>query len=502
MQSNLDGRAIQPFFNHMDDCSCPYRPSVIPVMTIDSTNFQKPVMYWISLEGHLNIADIDGCACSLIVNAGFNKGLPPTSLTADKMNIYWSNIAEDQIYFVNKKYPDDEEIKHFYLPSVRSIKALGKSLQTYPITNCLIPHQVSYNVEEVSKTANSITVKLPQPVPQFGCEGYSLPTTLYTIYVSQCLENDPNMCEDSDRTKFQTYEKEYEIKDLKPFTKYRLKLALSNYYADLESMSLEFGSGVVLRTEAGAPTPPENVTVEALTPTLAIVYWMPPKILNAAAVRYEVHWRLFRLINGARQKGEQVVKGTERTADGRFFTILEPWLPDQEYVVFVRAYPAHVNDVYSESPGQVVKMYPEPNNLTLDRVSVNSLNVSWVPTVNPMVRYTLEYKDVAVENWQVANDFKVDKEKVTYFIDKLQPRTLYKFHLLLRYPNYKKDFVWPTDGGYTFQTLGNELVTVLKLRPEFLASLSYCLESFAKQVMCQVPRECLQRPSFVIPSTS
>ncbi|OAD52465.1 Proto-oncogene tyrosine-protein kinase ROS [Eufriesea mexicana] len=427
MQSNLDGRAIQPFFNHMDDCSCPYRPSVIPVMTIDSTNFQKPVMYWVSLEGHLNIADIDGCACSLIVNAGFNKGLPPTSLTADKMNIYWSNIAEDQIYFVNKKYPDDEEIKHFYLPSVRSIKALGKSLQTYPITNCLIPHQVSYNVEEVRKTANSIT----------------------------CLENDPNMCEDSDRTKFQTYEKEYEIKDLKPFTKYRLKLALSNYYADLESMSLEFGSGVVLRTEAGAPTPPENVTVEALTPTLAIVYWMPPKILNAAAVRYEVHWRLFRLINGARQKGEQFIKGNERTADGRFFTMLEPWLPDQEYVVFVRAYPAHVNDVYSESPGQVVKMYPEPNNLTLDRVSVNSLNVSWVPTVNPMVRYTLEYKDVAVENWQVANDFKVDKEKVTYFIDKLQPRTLYKFHLLLRYPNYKKDFVWPTDGGYTFQTLGD-----------------------------------------------
>ncbi|KOC66937.1 Proto-oncogene tyrosine-protein kinase ROS [Habropoda laboriosa] len=469
MQSDLNGRAIQPFFNHIDDCSCPYRPSVIPVMTIDSTNYQKPVMYWISMEGHLNIADIDGCACSLIVSAGFNKGLPPTSLTVDKMNIYWSNIAEDQIYFVNKKYPDDGEIKHFYLPSVRSIKALGKSLQTYPITNCLIPHQVSYNVEEVKKTANSITVRLPQPVPQFGCETYSLPTTLYTIYVSQCLENDPNMCEDSDRTKFQTYEEEYEIKDLKPFTKYRLKLALSNYYADLESMSLEFGSGVVLRTEAGAPTAPENVTVEALTPTLAVVYWMPPKILNAAAVRYEVHWRLVRLINGARQKGEQFIKGTERTTDGRFFTMLEPWLPDQEYLVFVRAYPAHVNDVYSESPGQVVKMYPEPNNLTLTGVSVNGLNVTWVPTINLTIRYTLEYKDVAVENWQVANDSKMVNEKLTYFIKKLQPRTLYKFRLILRYPNYKLDFVWPTDGRFTFQTLGDVpsapgMPTVTKLR--------------------------------------
>lgn len=457
MRSNLNGRDIQPFFNHIDDCSCPYRPSVSPVMTIDSTNFQKPVMYWISLEGHLNIADIDGCACNLIASASFNKGLPPKSLTVDKMNIYWSNIAEDQIYFVNKKYPDDAEIRHFYLPSVRSIKALGKSLQTYPITNCLIPdHQVSYNVEEMKKSANSITVRLPEPVPQFGCERYSLPTTLYTIYVSQCLKNDPNMCENSDRIKLQTYNKEYEIKDLKPFTNYGLKLALSNYYANLESMSLEFGSGVVLQTEAGAPTAPENVTVEALTPTLAIVYWMPPKILNAPAVRYEVHWRLVRLINGARQKGE-FIKGTERTTDGRYFTMLEPWLPDQEYLVFVRAYPTHVNDVYSESSSQIVKMYPEPNNLTLTGVSVNSLNVSWIPTINLMVRYTLEYKDVAMEDWQVANDFKIDKDKVTYFIKKLQPRTLYKFHLLLRYPNYKKDFVWPTDGRFTFQTLGNKL---------------------------------------------
>ncbi|XP_029040730.2 proto-oncogene tyrosine-protein kinase ROS isoform X3 [Osmia bicornis bicornis] len=468
MQSDLNGKSNQLFFNHADDCSCPYRPLVIPVMTIDSTNYQKPVMYWISLEGHLNIADMNGCTCSLIVSASFNKGLPPTSLTVDKMNIYWSNIAEDQIYFVNKKYPDDGDIKHFYLPTVRSIKALGKSLQSYPITNCLIPHQVSYNVEESNKTANTITVKLPRPVPQFDCKEYNLPTTLYTIYVSPCLENDPNMCKDTDRTKLQTYETEYQIKNLKPFTKYRLKLALSNYYADLASMSLEFGSGVVLRTGAGAPTAPENVTVEALTPTLAIVYWMPPKILNAAAVRYEIHWKLDSLINGARQKGEQLIKGNERTADGRFFSMLEPWLPGQKYKVFVRAYPAGSNDNYSESLGKPVTMYPEPNKILLTGVSLNSLNVTWTPTVN-QVKYTLEYKDVAMEDWQVANDSKMDKNKVTYFIKNLQPRTSYKFRLLIRYPNYKKDFVWPPDGGFTFLTMGDVpsapgMPTVTKLR--------------------------------------
>ncbi|XP_078041242.1 receptor protein-tyrosine kinase sevenless isoform X3 [Augochlora pura] len=472
MQSDLNGKMDQPFFNHKEDCSCPYKPSVIPVMTIDSTTSQKPVMYWISLEGHLNIADINGCTCSMIVSADFDRGLPPTSLTVDKKNIYWYNLEEGQIYFMNKEYPDDGNILHNYLPAVRSIKALGKSLQPYPSTNCLIPRPVPYNVKEINKTGNTITVRLPQPVPHIGCEKYSLPTSLYTIYVSQCLDNDPAKCENNDETKLQTYEKEYTIKDLKPFTKYRLTLALSNYYADLESTSLEFSSGIVLRTGAGTPTAPENVTIQALTPTLAIVYWMPPKILNAEAVRYEVHWRLVRLINGARQKGEQLIKSPESTADGRFFTMLEPWLPGQEYLVFVRAYPVHLGlspDVYSQSPNEEVKMFPEPNNLTLIDVSVNSMNVSWSPTVNLTVKYTLEYKDVAVEHWQVANNSNMEKDKVIYFIDKLQPRTLYKFRLLLKYPSYKKDFVWPTDGKFTFQTLGDVpsapgMPTVTKLR--------------------------------------
>ncbi|KAG7201761.1 hypothetical protein KM043_004482 [Ampulex compressa] len=469
MQSDLQGTNVQPFFNHIGDCTCPYRPSVVPVMTIDSTNSARPIMYWISLEGHLNTADITGCSCRLIVIQQFNRGLPPNSLTVDKMNIYWSNMAEGQIYFTRKEQLEEEAIHDFQLPNVTSIKALGKSLQPYPPKNCLIPQQAIYNVEELNKTANSFIVRLPKPIPHPGCEGYNLPMTLYTIHVSQCLENDPHKCEDRERTKLRTFDRVYEVKELKPFTKYRLKLALSNYYADLESMSLEFGPGVVLRTGAGAPTTPENVTVEALTPTLAVVYWMPPRILNAAAVSYEVHWRSDKDVNGVRQKGEQLIKDTERTGDGRFFTTLQPLLPGQEYLVSVRAYPAHYNNVYSESPSRKVKMYPEPNNLTVSAFSVNGLNVSWVPSVNLTMRYTLEYKDVALEDWRIATDFRVEKNKVIYCIEGLQPRTLYKFRLLLRYPNYQKDFVWPPDGRFTFQTLGDVpsapgMPTMTKLR--------------------------------------
>lgn len=465
MKSDLNGENVQFFFGNVEStCTCPYRPSVRPVMTIDKTNIQKPVMYWISSENYLNVADIYGCSCNIVLSVSLGK---PTSLTVDKMNIYWSNKDEDQLYFsrkehlsyMNKRNISEPEVKSFYLPGVRSIKALGKSLQPYPVANCLIPRQVAYNVERMTETANSITVKLPEPVRDHGCEKYSLPTTLYTIDVSQCLQNDPNKCESYERLKMHTYERWYEIRGLKPFTKYRLKLALSNYYADLKSMSLEFGSGVVLRTSAGKPSAPENVTIQALTPTLAAVYWMPPKILNSAAVNYEVHWRSVRLVNGMRQKGEQLVKDPERTADGRFYTTLQSLLPGQEYLMYVRVYPAYFNEFYNESLSKIVRMYPEPNNLTLSGISVNSMNISWNPSVNLTISYVLEYKDVAIDGWQIADNFEVEKDKVTYHIESLQPRTLYKFRLLLRYPAYKEDFTWPSDGGFTFQTLGKQMKT-------------------------------------------
>lgn len=454
MHSDLYGEHVERFFNHNEDCSCGYQPSVKPAMAVDNTDPESPVIYWVSLDGNLNIAGIDGCVCNPVLPADFNSGLPPVSLTVDKINVYWTDSRGDKIYFVSKNHPDQQDIKTFYLENLRSIKAIGKSLQPYPLADCLIPHQVVYNCKEVSKTATSITVKLPQPEPDFGCEHYNLPGTLYTIYISQCLENDPNKCESSDKIKLQTYERQIEVKNLKPFTKYRFKLALSNYYGDSESLSLEFGPGVVLRTAAGAPTTPENVTVEALTPTSAAVHWLPPKQLNSADVRYEVHWCSVRLVNGVRQKGEQLIKNSEKPVDGQFSAILQPLQPGQEYMVYVRAYPAQFSDAHTESTGKIVTMYPEPNNLTLTGVSVNALNLTWVPTVNLTISYVLQFTAVGLEKWQVAGDSEIKGYKVEYRIKGLLSRTLYKFRLVLRYPNYKNDFVWPTDARFTFQTLG------------------------------------------------
>lgn len=460
MKSDLEGKNVQYFFgNNGSTCTCLQRP-LISTLTIDKTNIQKPMMYWISSDGHLNVADIYGCACNVILKTSF-KAASLTFLTVDKINVYWSNETKDQIYFFKKEHffvTDKEnasklEVKSFYLPNVRRIMALGKSLQPYPTAKCLIPRQMGYNVERVNETESSIVVSLPQPSPERGCQRYSLPTTLYTIHVSHCSKNGPRKCEET-RQEVQTYEKLYEIRNLKPFTEYKLKLALSNFYADLLSMKPEFGVDVVLKTSVGKPSMPENVTIQVLTPTLAAVYWMPPKMLNSAVVHYEVHWKLIQMKNGVRQKGERLIKEPERTADGRFFTTLQPLLPGQEYLVYVRAYPANFNDFYNESLNKSIRMYSEPNNLTVTGVNVNSMNISWTPSVNLTVNYILEYKDVAMEKWQVARLVEVNGSQVMYHIEGLQPRTLYKFRLRLKYPMYKEDFVWPSDGRFTFQTLG------------------------------------------------
>lgn len=469
MQSDLDGNNVVPFFRNMDnipskECTCSYNPSVKSVMTIDKTNIQKPMMYWMSLEGYLNVADMHGCMCNTVLNASSSIG---TSLTVDKMNVYWSDLENDEIVYTRKGYSlsaskaniSEPEIKSFKLSGMLSIKAIGRSLQPYPTVNCLIPRRMVYRVERLTETANSITMKLPKPVPDHGCERYNLPTTLYTIHVSQCLVDDSDECKSHEGTDQvqNTYERQYEIQNLKPFTEYRLKLALSNYYADLISTILEFNPGIVLRTGPGPPSVPENVTVEALTPTSVAIYWMPPKILNSAAVNYEVHWGSPDLVNGVRQKEERLIEEPQYTADGRFYTTLHSLLPGREYVVYVRVYSVHSNEFYNQSPVEKVQTFPEPNNLTVTGASVNSLNVCWIPSLNPMVDYVLEYRDVAKKDWKIANDAEVKNDTVTYHIEDLEPSTSYKFRLILKYPAYKENFVWPPDEGFTFKTEGKRM---------------------------------------------
>lgn len=383
-----------------------------------------------------------------------DNGLPPTSLTVDKINVYWSNMDQDRVYYVNKIHSVDTKIQKFHLQSARSLKAIGRSLQPYPSADCLVPRPDFYRVEPVEELSNSIKVRLPEAQAHDECYKYNLAATRYTIYVTECASARPENCGINERTQLQTYENEIEAKNLKPFTKYVFQLGLSNYYSDLQSSPLELGPGIIIRTGAGVPTKPENVSVEALTPTLVSISWLPPKVLNGASVRYEIHWKSVELVNGVRQKGEQLIKLTDQPKNGTLSTTLQPLLPGQEYDIFVRSYPANSTGNYSESSGQKVTMFPEPSNLIKTGVNVNALNLTWVNNDSLTVGYHLEFSVVGLDKWEIAdNPIKLSDNKVEFRLTNLHPRTFYKFRFVLRYPRYD-NFIWPHDARFTFETLG------------------------------------------------
>lgn len=448
MYSNLSGGNIKPLFNHMKDCSCPFRPVIKPVFAIDNTNSHNPTIYWVSLEGHLNEADIEGCFCNLVI--GNDELPPPSSLTVDKKNVYWLSTENKNLYFVDKINPD-EEVKQYHLVNAKRIKTIGKSLQPYPDIQCLAPFQGIYNVQELSKTKNSIIIKMPQPILHEICEDYNLPSTLYTIFFSECLGE--NKCDEKKEIKLQTYDTQLEVEQLKPFTKYRFKLALSNYYSEKESNYLNFSSGVILRTGSGIPTRPRNVTVHSLTPTTAAVYWLPPKTLNADEVNYEIHWTANNRINESKETSA-VIKHAEELKDGRLVARIRYLLPNQEYKIFVRVYPSNFSQNYNQSLEQLLKMYPEPNNLTVECFPT-ALTIFWIPVNNLTINYSLEFTKAHFNKWQIVNISKIIKDKLQYQIVELQPKTSYKFRLKIKYPD-ENEFIWPSDDRFIFETLGKK----------------------------------------------
>ncbi|XP_025269270.1 proto-oncogene tyrosine-protein kinase ROS-like isoform X6 [Camponotus floridanus] len=298
---------------------------------------------------------------------------------------------------------------------------------------------------------NIITTKLEHTgVVKSGCKEYNLPTIIYTISVS-CLDNNLNK---SEKFEVLTAERYYEIQNLTPFTEYKLKYTLSNFYFDQLSIN-PFDSNVIsMKTNSGKLNAPENVSALALKPTIAVVHWMPLKKVNCVAATYEVHWKSVTLANGTQQKGKQFINMPKRTADGRFFTKIHLSLPIQDYLIYVRVYPNNFSDFYNESLSKIDHIYSDPNNITLSEVEINSMDISWISNINLTISPTLEYKENATEKWQTTNYIKINYNKeIIYHIENLQSGTLYKFRLILRYPEYEENFIWPADERFIFSTL-------------------------------------------------
>ncbi|XP_025269271.1 proto-oncogene tyrosine-protein kinase ROS-like [Camponotus floridanus] len=434
-------------------------------MIIDDMNSQEPLIYLLSSE-HIFVTDINVSMCNAILDKKNISDYYFQSMTIDKTNIYilasiYEYSSEFTLYVLEKKYASlksvnaAEHIEKIIISSdkkndIYRIYAFDKSLQPYPPMRCLTPDEKVYNFENVNAMANSIIVNLPEPVVKNGCKKYNLPTTIYTISIS-CLDNNLNK---SEKFNVQTVERYYVIQNLAPFTEYKLKYTLSNFYFDQLSIN-PFDSNVIsIKTNSGKLSAPENISVLALKPTIAVVHWMPSKKVNCVAVAYEVHWKSVTLVNGTQQKGKQFINMPKRTADGRFFTKINLSLPVQDYLIYVRVYPNNFSALYNESLSKIVHIYSEPSNITLSGVDINSMDISWIPNINLTVLLTLEYKEIATGKWQKTNNIKINYNKeMIYHIENLQSGTLYKFRLILRYPEYEENFTWPADERFIFSTL-------------------------------------------------
>ncbi|KAL6419442.1 hypothetical protein ACFW04_011410 [Cataglyphis niger] len=370
---------------------------------IDDMNTKEPLIYWLS-HNLLIVTNINASMCNLILHKEVETGdnIRFNYLMIDKTNIYisaydrsfdrnqYNNYSIDYIYILKKKYALLESKDAFKFMTkisfdTRKLYAFGESLQPYPSMRCLILGKNIYKIEIVMVTINSIILNLPEPIPNSGCKRYNLPSTLYTIYISHCLDNKLNKF---NNFTLKTYERYYEIQNLTPFTEYKLQLALSNFYSDRLSIDPLFVSEKIIKTKVGRLNAPENVTIQAITPTTAVVFWMPPKKLNCVDVIYEVCWTLLTLVNNTRQTYSLIINKTKHTIDGKFFTILESLIPGQKYEIYVRVYPTNFSDFYTDSSSKTFYMSSEPNNITLNNIIYN-MNISWISKLTQYYQYII-----------------------------------------------------------------------------------------------------------------
>jgi len=460
----LDGKSEQIVQINSSFCLSPYNLSYS--YAIDNTNNEEPLIYWLCKD-RIFVTDINVSMSNTILhNQNICDNIDFRSIRIDKTNIYivaFNSLNQHILYVLKKKYASLNSVSNAYKyvekiiiglseDMIEKIYVSDRSLQPYPPMRRLTPDENVYNFENVTATANSIIVNLPEPVAKSGCKKYNLPTTIYTIFVS-CLDNNFNK---SEKFNVQTYKRYYEIQNLTPFTEYKLKFTLSNFYFDQLSIN-PFDSNVIpIKTKSGKLNAPENISVLALTSTIAVVHWMTPKKLNCAAVTYEVH--SVTLVNGTQQKSKQFMYNVpKRMADGRFFTKINLSLPVQNYLIHVRVYPINFSDLYNESLNKIPHIYTEPNNITLSGVNINSMDISWISNINLTIFCTLEYKDIAAEKWLTMDYIKMNYNKeIIYHMGNLNSGTLYKFRLILRYPEYEENFTWPADERFIFSTPGKQ----------------------------------------------
>ncbi|XP_055926559.1 proto-oncogene tyrosine-protein kinase ROS-like isoform X2 [Argiope bruennichi] len=493
MISDLSGSNIRPFFFQVveyennnnnkvkvkrertkptkSSCNCSSTVTTVgEAIAIDNTNTSElKVLYVDGLHGHILSSDISGCVCHLVINAtqNQNSGLPPTSITVDKQNVYWSNRKVGKVFSISKtkkfsEVSDSHPLVAEEVRGIRSIRAIGHYLQPFPDASCLISESYTEKARLIRSTHNSLALYLPHVHRPNFCNRISSPSLLYTVYygplnddvTQSCfMEIGKNTCQSK-----KTYNDTIILDGLKPFTNYSIRISVENYYS--KGLSVP-GPEVTYQTAVGVPSQPVNVSAKAVTPYRIDVSWEPPFIPNGSPIFYEI---LLKVKNSTREFSLLSPThthiyfecGKESSTDlSASITTTES---GKDHYITVRAYSADC-EMHNDSEEVIVTAFELPSNITLVEASSTSLRLSWIsPADDSISNHLLEYSQAEGEEdeWKVSEITATEPSTRHIFsIKNLIPKTKYYFRLILTYKEKGLKFVWPQNYNFEFTTSGD-----------------------------------------------
>ncbi|XP_029416063.1 tenascin-N isoform X2 [Nannospalax galili] len=192
----------------------------------------------------------------------------------------------------------------------------------------------------------------------------------------------------------------YDITGLKPGTEY--KITVVPIRGDLEGKPILLNG----RTEIDGPT---NVVTNQVTEDTASVSWDP--------VRADIDKYMVRYISPDGETKEKAVPKDQSS------TILTGLKPGEAYKVFVWAERGSQGSKKADT--EALTEIDSPENLVTDRVTENTLTVSWDPVEADIDRYVVSYISVDGETKQVP----VRKDQSSTVLTGLSPGVEYKVYV-------------------------------------------------------------------------
>uniref|UniRef100_A0A8C2MQF3 Tenascin-N n=1 Tax=Cricetulus griseus TaxID=10029 RepID=A0A8C2MQF3_CRIGR len=192
----------------------------------------------------------------------------------------------------------------------------------------------------------------------------------------------------------------YDITGLQPGTEY--KITVIPIRGDLEGKPILLNG----RTEIDGPT---NVVTNQVTEDTASVSWDP--------VRADIDKYVVRYISPDGETKEKAVPKDQGS------TVLTGLKPGEAYKVFVWA--ERGNQGSKKADTKALTEIDSPENLVTDRVTENTLSVSWDPVEADIDRYVVSYTSVDGETKQVP----VRKDERSTVLTGLRPGVEYKVYV-------------------------------------------------------------------------